>query len=97
MVKALDYVAVAASQTGAAIGRAATGVLLDHVVVTVTTAATSVVTLTDGNVDIPLVPNNQAVGVYSFPLGVRSKVATTAGWKVTTGAGLKALAIGDFT
>ncbi len=93
MVKAQDYVAVAASQTAAALGRAATGVLLGHVVVTVTTAATAAVTLTDGNVDIPLVPNNQAVGVYAFPLGVRSKVATTPGWKVTTGAGSTVIAV----
>lgn len=93
MVKSCNYVAVAAGQNDAALGPAAVGVLLDRLSIVVTTAATSAVTLTDGNVAIPLIPDNTPVGTYRFELGIRSKVATGAGWKVTTGAGASVLAV----
>lgn len=96
MVRNTDYVAVAAGQTGSAVGPAKLGVLLDRLIVTVATAATSTVTLTDGNVDTVLVPANTPVGVYTITIGARSKGTTTPGWKVTTGAGAAIIAVGSF-
>lgn len=93
------YTTVAASQTDQNIATAvsSTGQILERLVVTVTTAATSQVQIKDGNGSaITIVPNNTAVGVYSIDIGAVSRVATTPGWKVTTGAGVSVVAIGRF-
>lgn len=94
--EASDYVAVAASQTDSAVGPAKVGVLLERVIASVATAATGTVTLTDGNVAIPLLAANTPIGTYSIAVGARSKGTTTPGWKVTTGAGVTLIAVGRF-
>ena len=91
-----DYRVIAASQTDLAVGPTETGIFLERLVVTVGTAATGTVALKDGNVSIPLLAANTPIGVYVLPLGIHSKVTTTPGWKITTGAGATVLAVGRF-
>jgi hypothetical protein len=68
------------------------------VVVSVGTSATGTCSIKDGNdAAIPLTPANTPIGCYTFEINAVAKNATTPGWKITTGAGATALAIGDFT
>lgn len=89
------YGTVAASQTDQVIGpTGAKGDLLEQVIVTVGTAATSTVSLKDGSgSSIPLVAANTPIGVYSITIGART---SDGAWKVTTGAGATAIAVGKF-
>lgn len=92
-----QYETVAASQTTQMLGLAgAPGDYLHRLVVTVNTAATSTVTLTDGAVVIPVVPANvgSGVGVLDIELNMASGFS---GWKVTTGAGVTVVAVGLFS
>lgn len=90
-----SYQAVAASQTLAVLGSGLAGALLERLVVVVSTAATSAVSIRDGagGSDIPVVPANAAVGVYSVEIGARAR---NAGWRVTTAAGVSVVAVGQF-
>lgn len=95
-----DYQAVAAgaaAQQIGPVGRA--GDLLQRVIVqVVTSGATGIVSIVDGNgAAIQIVPPSTPVGVFPIELGLIAKNATTPGWKITTGAGATALAIGRFT
>jgi hypothetical protein len=96
MFKEDNYEAVAASQTDQVLGvTGAAGDLLARVVVNVTTAATSAVSIKDGGGSaIPIVPANTTIGIYSIAVGARS---TAGAWKVTTGAGVTVIGIGSFT
>ena len=89
------YQAVAASQTDAVIGRAQAGNLIERLVIQVTTSATSQVQIKDGagGSNIIAVPNNHPVGGYTIELGVRCR---SSGWRITTGAGVAVIAVGDF-
>lgn len=92
-----QYETVAASQTAQVLGSAgAAGDYLHRLIVTVNTAATSTVTLTDGVTAIPVVPANvgSGVGVLDIELNMAS---LTSGWKVTTGAGVTVVAVGSFS
>jgi hypothetical protein len=92
-----QYETVAASQTAQVLGGAGkAGDYLHRLVVTVNTALTSTVTLTDGVTAIPIVPANvgSGVGVLSIELNMAS---LTSGWKVTTGAGVTVVAVGQFS
>jgi hypothetical protein len=92
-----QYETVAASQTAQVLGGVgAAGDYLHSLIVTVNTALTSGVTLTDGVTNIVVVPANVAtgVGVIVIPVGAAS---LTSGWKVTTGAGATVLAVGIFS
>jgi hypothetical protein len=92
-----QYETVAASQTAQVLGGAGkAGDYLHRLVVTVNTAATSTVTLTDGVTAIPIVPANvgSGVGVLNIELNMAS---LTTGWKVTTGAGVTVVAVGQFS
>ena len=89
------YETVAASQTAQVLGGSgAVGDYLHRLVVTVNTAASSTLTLLDGSTTVLTVPANTAVGVYSLEVNAAS---ATGPWKVTTGAGLTAVAVGRFT
>lgn len=94
-----DYEAVAASQTDQILGPVgAVGNILERLVVSVGTALTSTVSIKDGDgAAIVITAANTPIGVYAVEIGARSVNATTAGWKVTTGAGATVLAIGKFT
>jgi len=92
-----QYETVAASQTAQVLGGSgAAGDYLHRLIVTVNTAATSTVTLTDGVTAIPVVPANlgSGVGVLDIELDMAS---LTSGWKVTTGAGVTVVAVGQFS
>ena len=92
-----QYETVAASQTAQVLGGSgAAGDYLHRLIVTVNTAATSTVTLTDGVTAIPVVPANvgAGVGVLDIELNMAS---LTSGWKVTTGAGVTVVAVGLFS
>jgi hypothetical protein len=91
------YVAVAAGATDFALGSGQLGNILTRLVVTVNTAATSAVSVKDGNGSaIPVVPANAPIGVYSVEFGGIARAATTPGWKVTTAAGVTVVAVGKF-
>lgn len=95
-----DYQAVAAGASATQLGATgAVGDYLGFLTCIVSTAATSQVQITDGNVTITVLPNNvtPGVGTYNIRIGARAKVGTTPGWKVTTGAGVAVLATGVFT
>lgn len=91
-----EYEAVAAGQTAQVLGAAgSTNDLLARLVVDVATAATSAVSIKDGaDAAIEVVPANTPIGTYNVELGIRSR---TGAWQVTTGAGVSALAIGQFS
>jgi hypothetical protein len=89
------YETVAAGQTAQVLGGSgATGDLLDRLIVTVNTAATSTVTILDNATSIPIMPANTGVGVYSINIEAQS---VSGPWKVTTGAGVTVVAVGNFS
>lgn len=91
-----DYEAVEASATDQVIGPVgAAGDIIERIVVSVATAATSTCSIKDGSgLAIVITAANTPIGVYSIMIGARS---TGGAWKVTTGAGATAIAIGRFT
>lgn len=92
-----QYETVAASQTAQVLGTAGkAGDYLHRLIVTVNTAATSTVSITDGVVTIPIVPAvvGSGVGVINVEINAASLVS---GWKVTTGAGVTVMAVGQFS
>ena len=89
------YETVAASQTAQVLGGSgATGDTIIRLIVTVNTAATSTVTILDNATSIAIMPATTAVCVYSIDLGVQS---VSGPWKVTTGAGVTVVAVGNFS
>ena len=92
------YQAFAASSAAVLCGSGKKGDILARLIVTVVTSgATGIASITDGNGSaIPLVTSGAAVGVYSIKLGAIARNATSPGWKVTTGAGASAVAVGQF-
>lgn len=95
--KTQNYQRVAASQTDVVLGAAKVGSVLERLVITVGTAATSNVSIKDGNgAAIGITQVNVPIGVYVVDLGIVAQNPTTPGWKVTCGAGVDVLAIGNF-
>lgn len=94
----MDYETVAASQTAQILGGAGKqGDILERLIITVGTAATAAVSISDsGGAAIPIMPNlpGGGIGVYVVEIGARARGAT--GWSVTTGAGSTVLAVGRF-
>ena len=89
------YETVAVSQTAQVLGtNGAIGDYLHRIVVTVSTAATSTVSIIDGSTTVLAIPANTPIGVYSLALNLN---AATGPWKVTTGAGAAVLAVGLFS
>jgi hypothetical protein len=95
---AWTYETVAASQSDQALGSTgAAGDYLEHVIITVATAATAAVSIKDGGgSSIALLPNSPGggVGVYVVPIKACSR---SGAWSVTTGAGSTVLAAGHFS
>jgi hypothetical protein len=92
-----QYETVAAGQSLQVLGNAgAAGDYLARLIVTVNTAATSGVSITDGATNIAVVPALVAsgVGVFVIEMGMAS---LSSGWKVTTGAGVSVIAVGLFS
>lgn len=93
-----QYEQVAAGQADQVLGGdGAAGDYLSHLVLVVDTAATAAVSIKDGaGAAIPVFPNSPGggVGTYHVKLGLTS---LDGAWKVTTGAGVAAIAVGQFT
>ena len=89
------YETVAVSQTAQVLGtNGAIGDYLHRIVVTVSTAATSTVSIIDGSTTVLAIPANTPIGVYSLALNLSAAVGP---WKVTPGAGAAVLAVGLFS
>ena len=90
------YETVGASASAQALGTTGgVGDVLRRLVVTVTTAATGTVSLTDGVLSIqPVTAANTPIGVYIVDF---EAVSVSGAWQVTTGAGATVHAIGRFT
>ena len=92
-----QYETVAAAQSLQVLGNAgAAGDYLHRLIVTVNTAATSGVSITDGATNISLVPANVGSGVGVITIEVNA-ASISSGWKVTTGAGVTVVAVGQFS
>lgn len=93
-----EYETVAASQTDQVLGATgAAGDYIEGVLCVVATAATSQVQIKDGaGSAITILPNavGAGVGSYYVPLGLTS---VAGAWKLSTAAGVSAIAMGDFT
>ena len=96
-----QYEHVAASASAQVLGtNGAIGDYIHRLVITVATAATSLVQVVDGTgtgiLTHTILPNNvgQGVGVYNVELNA---VSQNGAWKITTGAGAEVMAIGIFT
>ena len=88
------YETVAASQTAQVLGvTGGAGDTLMRLIITVTTSATSQVTLLDGATSYIIVPAVTPVGVYQIDINA---VSVSGAWKVTTGAGATVIAVGNF-
>jgi ABC-type thiamine transport system ATPase subunit len=88
-----EYVPV--STTAQVLGNSgAVGDTLVRIIATVTTSATSSVTILDGSTSYLLVPPVSPVGVYSITVEAQS---LSGAWKVTTGAGVSVIAVGNFS
>lgn len=95
-----EYETVAISTSDQVLGTAgAAGDYLERLVIVVSIAATSQVSIKDGasGASIIVFPNNPGggIGTYVVDLGLRATGA--GGWRVTTGAGASVIATGDFT
>ena len=89
------YETVAASQTAQVLGvTGAAGDTLMRLIITVTTSATSQVTLLDGATSYIIVPAVTPVGVYQIDINA---VSVNGAWKVTTGAGVSVMGVGNFS
>lgn len=97
---ATEWETVAASATDQIMGATgAVGDLLDSVLIVPTSTTTGAVSIKDGN--------GSAIQIYaggtttlipfSVPLGLKCLNVTNPGWKITTGAGVTAIGIGNFT
>lgn len=90
-----SYETVAVSQTAQALGGTGKlGDFIEKLVITVSNASTSTVSLIDNATSISIMAANTPIGVYNVDLGVRS---VSGAWKVTTGAGASVVAIGQFS
>ena len=96
-----QYEHVAASASAQVLGT--TGAIGDYIhrlVITVATAATSLVQVVDGTgtgiLTHTILPNavGGGVGVYNVELNA---VSQNGAWKITTGAGAEVMAVGIFT
>ena len=95
-----DYETVAASQTAQVLG--ATGSIGDYiegVLVIPAVVAGGLVTLLDGSTSIPLYVGGATstlvdVKPFYIKLGMKS---VSGPWKITTGASISVIAMGDFT
>ncbi|WP_299109784.1 hypothetical protein [uncultured Bradyrhizobium sp.] len=98
MAEADQYQAVAASQTGALLGKqGAIGDYVQRLIITPATTAPGVVTLIDNATNVmPWLGGTVGADLKPFviELGFTSK---TGGWKLTTGANVSVVAVGRFT
>src|SRR5688572_9274172 len=97
-----EYETVAAGQTAQVLG--ATGAVGDYLsgllVIPATTSPGNVLLL-DGNVSITVFAGGASSVLslipFFIPIGAKTVTATTPGWKVTTGANVSVVGVGQFT
>lgn len=94
-----EYETVAASQTAQALGATgATGDLINGILVIPATVSPGAVTLLDGATSIPVFVGGASsvsnLVPFYIPLGIRS---VSGAWKITTGADVSCIGVGDFT
>ena len=99
VVKHGNWYAIAAGQPDFPLGASggAAGDYLESLTLIVATAATAAVSIKDGaGSAISILPNSPGggIGVYKVPLDMASK---SGAWKITTGAGVTAIAHGRFS
>lgn len=94
-----EYETVAASQTAQALGATgATGDIISHVTIIPATLNPGAVTLLDNAISIPLFVGGTASVVTLHPFNVILRMRSVSGaWKITTGADVSVIAVGDFT
>lgn len=94
-----QYETVAASQTAQVLGGAGqTGDYLKRVIIIPTSVSPGVVTLLDGATSIPLFAGGTNSLTELKPLFVDIEAKSVSGpWKITTGAALSVIAVGNFT
>lgn len=95
-----SYKTVAVSQTGQALAGAGQtgykGDIIKKVIASVDTAgAGAAATITDGAIEIPLVPASSPVGVHTIDFG-DGIISQSGAWSATTGANVTLIVIGDF-
>lgn len=101
--EATSYQTVAASQTAVLLGATgAVGDMLQNILVVPASTSPGAITITDGNGSAITVFAGGATSLsnlapFRIPLGIRAKVATTPGWRITTGASLSVIVSGRFT
>jgi hypothetical protein len=93
-----EYETVAASQSAQVLGATgATGDYLSHVIVQPTATTVGVVTVLDNAVEVQAYPGGTVTAdLRPFTIVVQS-ASVSGAWKITTGAGVKVTAYGDFT
>lgn len=99
LLGATDYETVAASQTAQALGATgAVGDFIAGILVIPATTSPGVVTLLDNATSIPVFVGGASsvsdLKPFMIPLGLKS---VSGAWKITTGAAVSAIGIGDFT
>jgi hypothetical protein len=100
MAIGLTYETIAASQTAQVMGMTgAQGDYIERVVIVPGTSAAGVVTLLDGSTSISLFAGGGTTALSDLkPLVVELNMYSKTGpWKITTGANVTAIAVGDFT
>jgi hypothetical protein len=100
MAIGLTYETVAAGQTAQVLGTdGAQGDYIERVIVTPATIAGGVVTLIDGSTSIPLYVGGATTALGDVePFVLELKMYSKTGpWKITTGANISVVAVGNFT
>jgi len=93
----VEYETVAASQTAQVLGSTgAVGDLLTGLLVVPATTSPGAISILDGATSITVFAGGTLTSVIPFaiPLGVKS---VSGPWKVTTGANVSVIGVGDFT
>lgn len=94
-----NYETVAASQTAQVLGvTGGKGDFISHVIIIPALAAAGLVTLLDGSTSIPIFVGGAVTALpscipFTVPLNL---VSQTGAWKITTGASVSVIAVGDF-
>lgn len=97
-----DYETVAASQSDQEIGASGLlGNVLQRLIIVPATTSPGAVSVKDGNDSAITVFTGGASSVSDLTpivveLGMRARVSTSPGWKVTTGANVSVIAVGRF-
>ncbi len=95
-----DYETVAASQTAQVLGvSGATGDWLQRVIITPAVVACGVVTILDGSTAVISFVGGGTTALddvkpFAIEIGAKSN---TGAWKITTGANVSVMAVGDFS